>query len=364
MNNTPYEVSIVVPTFNEIKNVQRLIESLAQALINYRWEVVFVDDDSPDMTWKLVKEIAAKDSRVRCIRRQGRRGLAGACIEGMASSAAPVVVVMDGDLQHDENIIPEMIATLHKGDLDLIVGSRFSEGGAHATGFSKGRASASNLAAFLSRRVADSQIQDLMSGFFALRREYFDEISGKLSTSGFKILLDILTIRTHPPRTLEIGYRFRERYDGDSKFDLRAMWDFFAFLVNKASGGIIPEKFVKFAVIGGLGLILHLVLLRILLTSVHVDFAASQTVATVIAMINNFFLNNALTYQNTQLRGFPLLKGLILFCIICSIGAIGNVGIASWIFAQSHIWWLAGVTGAVTGAVWNYAISSAFIWRK
>src|SRR6185503_7927213 len=119
------ELSVVVPTFKESGNVGVLVQRLDAALEGHDWEAIFVDDDSPDGTSEAVKAIAAKDPRVRCLRRVSRRGLAGACIEGMLSSASPFVAVMDADLQHDEKVLPQILARLKDGGADLVAGTRY-----------------------------------------------------------------------------------------------------------------------------------------------------------------------------------------------------------------------------------------------
>jgi dolichol-phosphate mannosyltransferase len=357
-------VSIVVPTFNEAKNVRTLVDKLSHILSSYDWEVIFVDDNSSDMTWKTVKEIAQTDARVRCLRRVNRRGLSGACIEGILSSAASIVVVMDGDLQHDESIVPKMIETIKHKNTDLVIGSRYIAGGSCGDGFNNSRATASKAATFLAQSTINTHVKDIMSGFFAIRRDCFEEIAEDISTSGFKILMDILTTAGASLRVTEIEYAFRKREDGVSKFDMRAMWDFVGLLINKATRGIIPVRFVQFLFIGSLGICVHLLVLSSVLRFTNVSFDCSQIAATCIAMTSNFLINNLSTYRDMKLRGFALLKGLLFFYLICSVGVVSNIGIAAWLFGQHGAWWLSGLAGAIVGAVWNYTVSSALIWRR
>ncbi|MBP7482169.1 MAG: polyprenol monophosphomannose synthase, partial [Lacunisphaera sp.] len=173
-------VSVVVPTFNESQNLPRLVGLLDEAMGDISWAVVFVDDDSPDGTWKVAKELAKDDRRVRCIRRVGRRGLAGACIEGALSSAAPYVAVMDADLQHDETILPAMVAKLKNDEADIVIGSRFVGDGSSEGGFSARRAFASRVATHLAAFIIGRQVSDPMSGFFALKREVFEAVASSL----------------------------------------------------------------------------------------------------------------------------------------------------------------------------------------
>src|SRR5438552_1720648 len=164
------ELSVVVPTFNERDNVTVLYRRLEATLSGISWEVVFVDDNSPDGTWEVVRGLARKDSRVRCVRRIGRRGLSGACIEGILASIGPYAAVIDADLQHDETQLPKMVALLRTGEAELVVGSRYVEGGS-ADSFNKQRAGASQLATEVARRVLKVEVADPMSGFFMICRD-------------------------------------------------------------------------------------------------------------------------------------------------------------------------------------------------
>src|SRR3981189_2881810 len=175
------QLSVVVPTFNERDNVATLYKRLEAALGATPWEVVFVDDNSPDGTWELVRGLAQRDSRVRCIRRVGRRGLSGACIEGILASSAPYAAVIDADLQHDETQLPKILALLQGGQAELVIGSRYIEGGS-ADSFNKGRAGASQLATEVAKRVLGVEVKDPMSGFFIIRRDRFEQLAPPLFT--------------------------------------------------------------------------------------------------------------------------------------------------------------------------------------
>src|ERR1700730_13900872 len=179
------QLSVIVPTFNERDHVTTLFRLLEAARSGDSFEVIFVDDNSPDGTWDLMRSLARQDSRVRCIRRIGRRGLSGACIEGILASSAPCAAVIDADLQHDETQLPVMLALLQRGEADLVVGSRYVEGGS-ADSFNKQRAGASALATEVAKRVLRVKIADPMSGFFMIRRDRFEQLAPELSTQGFK----------------------------------------------------------------------------------------------------------------------------------------------------------------------------------
>ncbi|MET3965505.1 MULTISPECIES: glycosyltransferase family 2 protein [Bradyrhizobium] len=357
------ELSVIVPTFNERDNVTVLYRRLEATLANVAWEVVFVDDNSPDGTWDVVRALAQRDNRVRCVRRIGRRGLSGACIEGILASSAPYVAVIDADLQHDETQLPKMLLLLASDQADLVVGSRYIEG-YKSEGFNKQRAGASALATELARKALRVEIADPMSGFFMVRRDRFEELAPKLSVHGFKILLDLVASANGSLRAVEIPYTFGERQHGESKLDSMVALDFLGLVLAKFTNDAVSLRFILFAMVGGVGLVVHLTTLFIALQLFKAPFAEAQAAGAVVAMTSNFVLNNFLTYRDQRLKGFALLRGLIAFYIVCSVGLLANVGVAFSVYDQEPIWWLAGMAGALMGVVWNYAMSGLFVWRK
>ena len=357
------ELSVVVPTFNERDNVTVLYRRLEATLTGIAWEVVFVDDNSPDGTWEVVRALARKDSRVRCIRRIGRRGLSGACIEGILASNGPYAAVIDADLQHDETQLPKMFALLRSGEAELVVGSRYIEGGS-ADSFNKQRAGASQLATEVARRVLKVEVADPMSGFFMIRRDRFEELAPELSTQGFKILLDLIATAQGKLRTVEVPYTFGSRQHGESKLDSMVALDFLGLVLAKLTHDVVSLRFLLFAMVGGTGLVVHLVTLFIALEIFKEPFAEAQAAGALVAMTSNFILNNFLTYRDQRLKGFAILRGLLLFYLVCGVGLLANVGVAFAVFDQEPIWWIAGLAGALMGVVWNYAMSGLFVWRK
>jgi dolichol-phosphate mannosyltransferase len=355
------ELSIVLPTYKEKDNVAELIRRLDSALTGIEWEAIFVDDNSPDGTADAAKRIAAMDLRVRCLKRVGRRGLAGACIEGMLSSSAPFVAVMDADLQHDERILTAMLETLRAGKADLVAASRHIEGGSAAS-FGKSRGTISRFATVLTRNVLSVPLSDPMSGFFMMRRERFDAIAPKLSPVGFKILLDIVATAGPSLRVSEQSYVFGKREQGESKFNVQIGLEFLGLLLAKLTGDLVDPRFIFFALVGATGLAVHLVVLKLALLS-GPNFAIAQSIATLVAMTSNFFLNNELTYRDRRLKGLAMFGGFLGFCAIGSVGALTNVGLANWLYSERSVWWVAGAAGAIMGALWNYALSSLFVWR-
>lgn len=358
------ELTLVIPTFNESGNLRELLKRVEVALTGVDWEMIVVDDNSPDGTATLAKAISREDPRVRCLRRVNRRGLAGACIEGMLASSAPVVAVMDADLQHDERILPKMLERLRSG-CDLVVGSRHVEGGSADEGFSARRAAISRFATKLAKKALRADFSDLMSGFFMLRREIVEDCAPQLTSSGFKILVDIVASAHKPLKIEEVGYMFRERLAGESKFDIKVGLDFLGLMVNKASGGRIPVRFIFFGLVGATGVAIHLFTVNMALLFPGVTFELAQSIAVVVAMTSNFFINNAITYRDAKLKGFwPIARGLGYFYAVCAIGAVANVGVAEWLYKIHPSVTLSALAGVIMGSVWNFTLSSLFVWRK
>ncbi|MBN8899740.1 MAG: dolichol monophosphate mannose synthase [Rhodospirillales bacterium 69-11] len=356
-------LSVVVPCYNERPNVGPMLAKLDAALAGITWEVIYVDDDSPDGTAEEVRRFAHTDPRVRCIRRIGRRGLASAVIEGALASSADYVAVIDGDLQHDETRLPAMLAALQGGGYDLVVGSRHVEGG-DATGLAnRWRHLISNGGIRLAQAFLPVKLTDPMSGYFMLPRPLFERLARSLTGQGFKILLDLVLSAPAPLRVLEIPVRFRERVAGESKLDALVLAQFGGLLLDKVFGGLLPLRFISFALVGALGVIVHLTVLTALRQGTGLGFEIEQAMATVVAMMFNFALNNAVTYRDQRLRGPRLWRGLLLFMLVCGLGAVANVGIAQVLYERQMAWSLAGAFGAVIGVVWNYAVSATLVWR-
>ncbi|UYY59902.1 glycosyltransferase [Sphingomonas sp. S2-65] len=366
MTSDLLELAVVIPTFNERANVPTLIAKLDQALEGRNWEAIFVDDNSPDGTADAARELARLDRRVRVIQRIGRRGLSSACIEGMCATAAPVVAVIDGDLQHDERLLPAMLDAL-AGDpaLDLVVGSRFVEGG--GTGeWDRDRVAKSAFATKLSRRVLKAELSDPMSGFFMIRADIVRGLVPTLSAIGFKILLDIMTASPKPLTFIELPYVFRTRSEGESKLDHVVAMEYLIAIYDRMFGKVVPVRFAMFSAIGAIGAGIHFLVLGLLFREADVPFVTATVIAILAAMTFNFFLNNTLTYREQRLKGAKaLFAGWVSFCIVCAVGAAANVGVAAFLHNVQHgDWRVSALAGIVVAAVWNFALSSRFTWGR
>ena len=358
-------LAIVLPTLDERDNLAPLVERIAAALGSEGWEAIVVDDASADGTADEARRIARDDPRVRVIERIGRRGLSSAAIEGMCATAAPFVAVMDADHQHDPALLPAMLAAVESGECEVAVASRFVEGASVEGLPSARREKGSRLANRLARRLSGIDLSDPMSGYFLLQTAAARRLAPRLSGIGFKILLDLLASAPRPLRVREFPLRFAERRSGASKLDRVIAFHFLIGLYDKSFGRVVPTRFALFGTVGGLGVLVHLAVLALLYRGAETAFVPAQALATFAAMTFNFWLNNWLTYRDRRLRGAAaMLRGWAGFCATCAVGAVANVAVAGLLKGQGIHWLLAAGAGIVVGAVWNYALSSRFVWKR
>jgi len=355
------ELTVVVPTFNERDNVADTVRALAAALRGIDYEVIFVDDDSPDGTAAAVRTLARNDPRVRVIQRLRRRGLASAVVEGFLASSADYLAVIDGDLQHDERVLPAMLAKIKADGLDIVIGTRNAEGGSVGP-FAKSRFRLSRAGQWLAAWVMKGAVTDPMSGFFLLTRAYFEEVAHGLSNTGFKILLDLLATARRPVRMGEVGYTFRARRAGTSKLDTLVALEFVELLLDKKLGRWLPVSYLVFGLVGGFGVLVNLALTKMFL-SFGLSFHRALLSATSLVIGLNFFLNNSLTFRARRLKGWRVVTGLAGFYLACSVGLVVNLFLAENLSHSGVERWAAALFGIFFSSVWNYGITSLFVWR-
>ena len=361
-------LTVVVPTFNESKNIHEMHRRLTRVLEGISWEVIFVDDASPDGTGEVVRALARTDRRVRLIERHDRRGLSSAVVEGALAASAEVVAVMDGDLQHDEGVLPELYEEVASGRADIASASRFlQQGGADGLSSAR-RLKMSNTGIQLANRAFGLDLTDPLTGFFAVRRTTVLEALPHLSGQGFKILLDLITATSVRPRVVELPFKFRPRLHGESKLDRRVMYDFFLFFIEKKIRPVLPlpARFISFSLVNGVGILVHMVTLMVIVGLLGLGFTLGQLVGTFFGMAFNFTVNNAVTYSDQTLKGNRFFIGFGLFCVLCSVGVVANIGMANILHERyteaSYI--LPALAGALIAVVWNYAATQAFVWGR
>lgn len=355
-------LSIIIPTYNESDNIKKTINNIEKVMGNFSYEIIVVDDNSPDNTAEKVRQLSRKKNNIRCIHRIGRRGLSSACLEGFLSSSSSYIAVMDADGQHDETLLPKMLSSLREESIDLINASRYMKNGSTGT-LSKSRVFISRIATKLSNLILPYKITDPMSGFFMFKTKSIFPYYQLLSAQGFKILLDILVNSNNNIKLKELPYKMKQRSKGQSKLDSLVVTDFFWVFIEKLIGYKISRQFIAFLLVGFSGLFVHFLTLAILNQILDIDFTIAQASSILVAMTSNFFLNNQFTYKQNRLTGFRVITGLFSFYLACTLGALINWQFSILLYNSEFIWWLAGLSGAIVGAVWNYTMTRIFTWK-
>lgn len=368
-------LTVVVPTFNEAYNVPLLIDELERILCGIDYEILVVDDDSPDLTWKCVEQISRTRPRVRLLRRTTNRGLTPAVIEGFAHAQSDFLACIDGDLQHDPRLLTSMLEELQRGT-DLVIGSRYIKNGGLGE-WHWSRRIVSWVAAKLARLSLGTNLSDPMSGYFMLRRSTFLKAHNQLEGSGFKVLLEIVA-KARPQHVRELGYIFRPRSAGKSKLSTAVIVSYLAQLWRLSRiGQLVSFRFLQFALVGTVGVIINLLVLATVIwfSGVH-DWRASA-VATFVATIHNYLLNNHWTFRQTTRKGWGLVSGYLSYAIVCLAGlfittacymlfatsAVRISGLAPGAVLPMPIILLTQLFAISTATICNYVLSCRMIWR-
>ncbi|MCE4603155.1 MAG: glycosyltransferase family 2 protein [Desulfurococcales archaeon] len=346
------EISIVVPTYNEAQVIGTFLDKVREELEEYTkcYEVIVVDDDSPDGTWRIVEEESKGDPRIRLVRRLGERGLATAVIKGIQEARSDLVIVMDADLQHPPEVVPKILGKAKEG-YDIVVASRYARGGG-VEGWSKARLAISRISSIVSKILVREarKTSDPMSGFFLVRKSIVRV--EHLRPRGYKILLEILA-KSPGARVADVPYTFRKRAAGDSKLGLRVMVDFILHLISLS-------RLARFAIVGGIGSILNLGVMYILLPVAGVD--ASSIAGIEAGILWNFILHEEWTFKS-RFAG-SVIRRLIGYHLS------SLAGITSTYLVMRLLYTLAGVNpvlgqaiGIIVGFIANYTLSSGVVWR-
>ncbi len=362
-------LSLILPTFNEAENLPILLPKLEEALKGTPHEVIIVDDDSPDRTWHVAQELSEKLSDVHVLRRIGRRGLSSAVVEGFLAAKGDVLAVMDADGQHDLSLLPKLFQAVQNG-ANIAIGSRYIEGGSVGK-WDEQRYLLSRIATGLAIRLCKVKVKDPMSGFFALDRKTFESTLPRLNPKGFKILLDFLVHVPKGTTAKEIPFTFGTRMHGESKLSRQVQIEFLEYLYDVTFGKYIPLTFVKYCIVGTLGVLVHVGTYE-LLSSLFREasglslygFSLSVIGAIETAIIFNFILNNLWTFAHIKLRGVALVTGFITFNLACGVGALANYATATFLFSLGFAELLSVVLGAFVGVFWNYTINRLMTWRE
>jgi len=352
-------LSIITCTYNEAGNVGPLVREITAALGTMVWELIVVDDNSPDGTAETARAFATVDPRIRVIQRMEVRGLASAAVAGFNAARADTMVLLDADLQHDPAHIPALVAALP--GKDLVAACRVLDG--EEEGLSAPRTALSRTANWLVQTLLGAKLSDPMTGYFAMTRSFYEGAKQRLSAVGFKILVDLLASSSTKPRIGEVAMRMRVRGEGRSKLDARVMADLAALVVDKRSGGLIPARFVLFGFVGASGIIVQVGVFAALQRAGVAVPEIAQAIAILIAMTSNYILNNMLTFRDRRLTGSGFVRGWFAFALGCAIGSVANLSVFSVLHRSLVSDIVASALGAIVGSVSNYILAQRLTWR-
>ena len=360
-------ISIVIPTFNEVKNIIPLLNKIILLIKDLNYEIIIVDDDSPDGTSEEVTKFMKNNQRIKLITRIGRTGLSSAIKEGLIFARGKYLLVLDGDGQHDPKFVLNMINEIMNNNSDLVIGSRFLSS-SNLKGLSNRRSLCSKIANKVARFSLPSNysfITDYLSGCFCIKGDAIKILIKKIEINGFKFLYELLSLSKGKLRISEVPLIFQERKYGDSKLDLAIIWDFFISILHNFTLRLIPRRAISFGLVGLSGVFVQLFITSFLTKIISLEFYNALPIAVLCAATSNFLINNQVTFRHNRLRGLRLFIGLLKFLVVASLPVIANIGITTafykYISADTLIAQLAGI--AIVYA-WNYLASSSFVWNK
>ena len=360
-------ISIVIPTFNEIRNISEIINQLLILDFSSDLEIIIVDDNSSDGTADKVRQLVHNDKRIRLINRVGRSGLSSAIKEGCLCASGELVVVMDADGQHDPSYIRKALKFIESSKVDIVVGSRFTTG-SRIRGLSKSRERGSSLANSLARLSLYgyySYLSDYMSGFLVFNRKVCIEFIEKIDVNGFKFFYELLAVSKGKLKVDEIPILFKERLYGSSKLDLPVVWDFLISLIHSFIRRIIPRRAVSFALVGSIGVFVQLFTIYFLMGVLNLAFEQVLPVGVIVAASSNFIINNLLTFRINRLVGKSFFFGLFKFLLVSSLPIIANIGVTNLFYSQLSVnTFISQIGGILVVFIWNYAASSKVVWNN
>ena len=359
-------VSVILPTFNERKNILSILNQLLDLALSREIELIVVDDNSDDGTPNIVRKYSKKDRRVRLISRIGRSGLSSAIKEGCLCASGEFIFVMDSDGQHKVDNLKLAMRKLVSRKIDLVVGSRFLKDSV-LEGLTEKRKSGSTIAnkfARLSLPKRYSYLTDYMSGFIAFKRNSCINLIEKIDVNGFKFFYELLALSKGSLSIIEIPLEFKERKYGSSKLDPSIIWDFLISLIHTFSKRIIPRRAISFAIVGLSGVFVQMFVIYFLILVTKLNFQQVLPFGIIMAASSNYTINNHLTFRVNKLKGFKFLRGLIKFLLVSSLPIVANIGVTNLFYSQfSSNTFFSQLAGIIVVFIWNYAASSKFVWN-
>ncbi len=360
-------ISIVIPTFNEVENIIPLLKNLTALVKDFEYEIIIVDDDSPDGTSDAVNKYMNFNRRIKLITRIGRSGLSSAIKEGLIFAQGKYLLVLDGDGQHHPSFILNMLEEIKKNKSDIVIGSRFLDT-SKLEGLSNKRSFGSKIANKLARISLHknyAKLTDYLSGCFCLERETTKKFIRNIEINGFKFLYELLSLSKGSLFVNEVPLTFKERRFGDSKLDIAIVWDFLISIVHNLTLRLLPRSAISFGLVGISGVFVQLFITSLLVKIFLIEFYSALPFAVIVAATSNFLINNQVTFRSDRLENKALLVGLLKFLFVASLPVIANVGITTAFYKYiSPDTFIAQIAGIGIVYAWNYLASSSFVWKK
>ncbi|WP_449417597.1 glycosyltransferase [Phormidium nigroviride] len=368
VGNAPIYFSLVIPTYNESKNVKAIVAQLSQLLdskIPGEYELILVDDNSPDRTWEVAQGIMADYPQLRVMRRQEERGLSTAVIRGWQVARGEVLGVIDADLQHPPETLLELLGEIERG-ADLAVASRHvAEGG--VSDWSVVRRVLSRGAQTIGLVILPGvvgRVSDPMSGYFMVRRDCI--VGKKMNPTGYKILIEVLG-RGNIRWIGEVGYVFQERQEGESKVTWKQYVEYLQHLLRLRLDRWPLGRFFRFGVVGFSGVFVDMGVFYLLRTVLGLALTRSAMLSSEVAIINNFLWNDLWTFGDISKRQpgkRQQFKRFLKFNLICLMGLILNVLLVNLLFNVFAVnEYLAKLIAIVAVTLWNFWINMKLSWR-
>jgi len=355
MSNNDVVLSIILPTYNERENIGVLLERIDRALraAGIPYEVVIVDDNSPDGTAGFAEELS-KTYPIRVVRRPGKLGLSSAVLDGFKVSRGRFIAVMDADLQHPPEVLPKMIEKLVNHECDVVVASRYTEGGSVGN-WSFLRRLVSWGAILVARVLLPKvrEVRDPMSGYFMFRREVVEDSISEMNPRGFKILLEVL-VKGKVGKVCEVPYTFGRRYLGKSKLGPSEILNYLMHVLD------LSPEYVRFTIVGAIGTVVNLGVLALLRYLLGIPHAIASAIAIEASIINNFILNDAWTFRR---RGGTWWHKILKFHASSAAAVLVQWGVSNMVYyivLSSSI--TAQLIGVLAGFILNYITSKKFVW--
>jgi len=367
LNSQNKIISVIIPTYNEYKNLPNILDQLLNLETIFEKEIIIVDDNSSDGTQNLARSYSQNDRRIRLISRLGRSGLSSAIKEGCLCASGDLIVIMDADGQHEPKSILNGLKKFDNKNIDITIGSRFLDESI-IKGLSSKRESGSSIANFLARFTLHSRykkLTDYMTGFIILKRNSCIKYIEKIDVNGFKFLYELLSLSKGKLTVIEIPLVFGFREFGQSKLDLAVIWDFLISLIHNFFGRIIPRRAFSFALVGLIGVFVQMFVIYFLLWVTDFDFEKVLPIGVILAATSNYTINNILTFRSNKLSGKNFYFGLFKFLLVASLPIIANIGVVNLFYKQlSSNTFSAQIAGILVVFIWNYAASSRVVWNN